>query len=87
MFGIVNVVGTALKFVLKPALKLANKVPEGKLTGLGGLIGATGVALGISSGHIVTDQNIVAILKAVAEIVTALGTVVAAFGAQRAHTP
>ena len=82
-----GIVGTVLKFALKPLVGLAAKVPQGKLTGLGGVVGAVGIALGGLSGHIVTSENIVPIINAFANVLVALGTVIASFGAWRAHAP
>lgn len=88
MLGIINVVGTLLKFPLKPLVQLAAKVPSGKLTGTGGLIGLAGGALSALTGyHIVTSENIVPIINACANVLVALGTVIASFGAWRAHAP
>lgn len=84
-FAIVAGIGSVLKFVLKPAIALVNKAPKDTLTGLGGIIGIAGAAAGVVSPHIVTAENIVPILKAACEIVTAIGGIMVAMGAQRAH--
>lgn len=85
MIGIVRSLGSVIKLVAGPALKLVNKLPAGTMTGTGGVVGAVGIATGLISPHVVTDANIVAIINAAAGVLTALGTVIASFGAQRAH--
>ena len=87
ILSIVRLIGTGIKLIVNPLVKVANRAPDGTLTGIGGVIAAGGIALGAASGHIVTSENIVPIIRAVADVIVALGTVVAAFGAQRAHTP
>lgn len=83
-----GIVGTVLKFALKPLVGLATKVPNGKLTGLGGVIGvAGGVLHAVTGSQVVTAENIVAIINAFANVLVALGTVIASFGAWRAHAP
>lgn len=83
MLGILKVVGSAAKLVIGPLVGLANKAPQGTLTGIGTVATAAGVGLAALNPHVVTNQNIVEILNAVAGIITALGTVVAGIGAHR----
>lgn len=89
MLGIgIGLIGKLLKFPLKPLVQLASKVPNGKLTGTGGIIGLAGGALSALTGyHIVTAENIVPIINACANVLVALGTVIASFGTWSAHAP
>lgn len=82
--GIVKAVGSVLKVVLNPIVGAANKAPDGTLTGLGGVIAGAGVAASALSGQIVTSTNIVDIINAIANVVTAIGGILIAIGAQRA---
>lgn len=85
LIGIVGAIGSAVKFFVKPALKLTNKAPDGTLTGIGSIVAGAGVAASALSGQIVTAENLVPLVKAACEIVVAIGGVIVALGAQRAH--
>lgn len=85
MLGILKIAGTVGKFVLGPLVGLANKAPAGTLTGIGAVAAAAGAATAALNPHVVTNQNIVEIINAVAGVVTAVGTIIVGLGAQRAR--
>ena len=71
--------------ILNTAISLAAKLPffrkaAGKVT-VGGIIaGAAAAVTGQIAPHILTDQNLVPAIQAVATVITALATLVSAFG-------
>lgn len=80
-------IGNLVKGLLRPLAPFLSNVLTGKLTGVGvvtGLAGAAVTAVTASNPHILTDQNIVAILHEVGLIITAIGTVIGSFGHGRA---
>ena len=81
---LIGSLGSILKIVASPVSKILHRIPDGKATGTGATVVAAGVAGYVASNAIITDANILAVLDKVAMIVTALGTVVAAWGDGRA---
>jgi len=78
---LLSLLAKALPLIKK--VPLLRHIPKGKATLSGAITAAVGLVSGAAAPHIITDQNIVAVLQAVAEIVVALGGVVAAFGGTR----
>lgn len=70
--GILKVVGRFL-----PVL---GKLGKGKATVVGAVAALAGVATKQFIGDVLTAENLVESIRAVADVITALGTVVAAFG-------
>lgn len=79
----IGILGTVLKLVAKPLTAAVAAIPKGNATGVGGLIGAAGVLGAVVAPHVVTDQNVVAIIEAIAKVVLAIGSVIASMGAMR----
>lgn len=71
--------------LINTLINAAAKLPifgkgKGAATVTGIVTAATGWITGNVAPHIITDQNIVPLVQAAAEFVTALGTLIAAFG-------
>lgn len=67
-----TVVGTVLPFL--------GKLGKGKATIAGAVAAITGIGIKHFIGDVLTAENLVETIRAVADIITALGTLVAAFG-------
>lgn len=76
--------GDIVKKLLKPLAPFLAKVAKGKLTGIGVITGLAGAATTLVAPHVVTDQNIVAILHEIGLILTGIGTIISSFGHGRA---
>lgn len=62
------------------ALPLLGKLGKGKATVVGAVAALAGVATKQFIGDVLTAENLVESIRAVADVITALGTLVAAFG-------
>lgn len=84
MFSLISGIGDAVKLIGKPLSKVLHLLPKGTASGVGGVVGALGAA-GLAADHYqwFTDPNLAGNLRAVAEVLTALGTVIASFGLGR----
>lgn len=74
--------------ILNTAISVLAKLPffkkgAGKVTVGGILAGAAATITGTMAPHVVTDQNVVAIIQSAATVITALATLVSAFGLGR----
>lgn len=84
MPNIFAIVGTAVKFLAKPATAVLNKLPAGTATGVGVATAVAGAAAAAVTGNlpVVNAGNIVEIIREVGVII--VGVVVAIWGAGRA---
>lgn len=78
------VIGAAVKFLVKPATALLNKLPAGTATGVGVATAVAGAVAAAATGNlpVVNAGNIVEIIREVGVII--VGVVVAIWGAGRA---
>ena len=70
--GIIKVLGRVVPFL--------GKLGKGKATVIGAVAALAGVATKQFIGDVLTAENLVESIRAVADVITALGTVIAAFG-------
>jgi len=70
--GIVRVLGRVIPFL--------GKLGKGKATVAGAIAVVAGLGAKHFVGDVLTAENLVETIRAVADVVTALGTVIAAFG-------
>jgi len=70
--GIVKVLGRVIPFL--------GKLGKGKATVIGAIAAVTGLGAKHFVGDVLTAENLVETIRAVADVVTALGAVIAAFG-------
>lgn len=78
--------GNAITALAKRALPILGKTGKGKATATGVLGVATGLLVGQAApfiGGVLNAENLVPAIRALAEVITALATVVAAFGLGR----
>jgi predicted ATPase len=73
-------------FITNTVLPFLGKLGKGKATVAGTVTALTAKAVMLVAPHVITDQNIVQIILATAEVIKALGELVAAFGIGRKAT-
>lgn len=71
--------------ILNTVISVAAKLPlfkkgAGKITPASIIVGGVSAITGAVSPHILTDQNLVPTIQALASVITALATLVGAFG-------
>lgn len=78
-----SIIGSAIKFLAKPVSKLVMSIPKGNATGVASVITAVAGATAVGAPHWFTDPNLATNIRAVAELVAAIGTAAAGIGIGR----
>lgn len=71
---------SAFQFLATKVLPFIGKLGKGKATIAGAAAVVASQVANVVAPHVLTDQNLVAALHELANILTALGTVISAFG-------